>query len=81
LKNFISIQDFLSNHGPSEFRMFCLLHKYSSNVNYSEDRIQDAVNVLKKINEAIAISEQLGSQLGAKCSSKLTRGDVSFRNG
>ncbi|EQC33113.1 cysteinyl-tRNA synthetase [Saprolegnia diclina VS20] len=47
LKNFISIQDFLSAPGSSSdaFRLFCLQYKYNTNVHFSEDRMRDA-NVL-----------------------------------
>ena len=33
------------SHDPDDFRMFCLLHHYRSNVTYSEDRIRDARSV------------------------------------
>ena len=57
LKNFITIKELLGgdDNGGGEtkvtaddFRLFCLLHHYRSNVTYSMDRIHDA-NVIRKI--------------------------------
>ena len=48
LKNFITIKELLSPENdtvtvtPDDFRLFCLLHHYRSNVTYSMDRIHDA---------------------------------------
>uniref|UniRef100_A0A7S0I3B7 cysteine--tRNA ligase n=1 Tax=Hanusia phi TaxID=3032 RepID=A0A7S0I3B7_9CRYP len=43
LKNYTSIQDFLTAHSSRTFRIFCLLHKYSADVSYGEDRMEDAL--------------------------------------
>lgn len=47
LKNFISIQDYLSSplageYAADDFRIFCLQHKYHAPVHFSEDRIYEA---------------------------------------
>ncbi|CAN8068904.1 unnamed protein product, partial [Agarophyton chilense] len=43
LKNFVSVREFLKDGGSSDaFRTFCLLHRYSSPVEYSEERLADA---------------------------------------
>lgn len=46
LKNFISISEYLrcglTTHPADDFRIFCLQHKYSANLTYSEDRIYEA---------------------------------------
>ena len=53
LKNFITIKELLSPENdtvtvtPDDFRLFCLLHHYRSNVTYSMDRIHDARAVRK----------------------------------
>ena len=81
LKNFISINEFLSLDSTSptaakadgqkreqeqehcgtagSFRMFCLLHKYNSNVVYSPARIDDATKVLKRINAFFSRAHRL----------------------
>lgn len=49
LKNFISIRDFLKDGGSADsFRVFCLFHRYSSQVEYSEERLGDALAYLAK---------------------------------
>lgn len=70
LKNFISIQDYLSQgitDNPSDdFRIFCLQHKYSSNITYSEDRILEAAVFRRKIlslNSLILILRKKDSKL------------------
>ena len=68
LKNFISISQFLSLDPGSEqehrgtagsFRMFCLLHKYNSNVVYSPARIDDATKVLKRVRAFFSRAHRL----------------------
>eukprot|EP01048_Picozoa_sp_COSAG05_P017816 COSAG05_NODE_2498_length_2979_cov_29.040286_4_plen_358_part_00 len=61
LKNFISIDEYLNNGGPTaacRFRVFCLMHKYNANVHYSEDRIVDAEAVLRRLREFFARAER-----------------------
>nr|XP_046238247.1 cysteine--tRNA ligase, mitochondrial [Scatophagus argus] len=36
LKNYVTIKDFLKSYSASEFRMFCLLTKYRSGIDYSD---------------------------------------------
>lgn len=48
LKNFTAIGDFLSAFQPDTFRLFCLLNHYRSRVDFSEDRMLEAANILKK---------------------------------
>nr|XP_057941870.1 probable cysteine--tRNA ligase, mitochondrial isoform X1 [Doryrhamphus excisus] len=42
LKNYISIKDFLRSHSANEFRMFCLLTKYRSAIDYSNSSMSEA---------------------------------------
>ncbi|XP_061759664.1 probable cysteine--tRNA ligase, mitochondrial [Nerophis ophidion] len=42
LKNYITIKDFLQSHSANEFRMFCLLTKYRSAIDYSENSMSEA---------------------------------------
>jgi len=42
LKNFTSIQEFLSTASARQFRIFCLLHRYSADVAFNADRMSDA---------------------------------------
>ena len=62
LKNFISIDEYLSTGGPDaacRFRIFCLMHKYNANVHYSEDRIVDAEAVLRRFRELFVRAERM----------------------
>lgn len=50
LKNFITVEEFFKSKGTADiFRMFCLLHHYRTNTNYSSVKIDDARNVLEKL--------------------------------
>lgn len=50
LKNFISIKDFIKDDGCCDsFRIFCLMYKYSSPVEYTEQRMIQAKSLLKQI--------------------------------
>ncbi|KAJ6667405.1 hypothetical protein lerEdw1_016526 [Lerista edwardsae] len=49
LKNYITIKDFLKKSSPDQFRMFCLRSKYRSAVEYSDDTLNDAKNILNTI--------------------------------
>ncbi|XP_061833499.1 probable cysteine--tRNA ligase, mitochondrial isoform X1 [Nerophis lumbriciformis] len=42
LKNYITIKDFLQSHSANEFRMFCLLTKYRSAIDYNENSMSEA---------------------------------------
>ncbi|KAM9836171.1 putative cysteine--tRNA ligase, mitochondrial isoform 2-T2 [Aulostomus maculatus] len=42
LKNYITIKDFLQSYSANEFRMFCLLTKYRSAIDYSSGSMQEA---------------------------------------
>jgi cysteinyl-tRNA synthetase len=42
LKNFISITEYLQNHAAEDLRYFCLMHKYSAILTYSEEQINIA---------------------------------------
>jgi cysteinyl-tRNA synthetase len=60
LKNFITIREYLEQYDvtdqPNEwtcssaqsFRLFCLMHKYSSTVHFGQDRIRDSRNVFSR---------------------------------
>jgi cysteinyl-tRNA synthetase len=54
LKNFITIEDFLSEFDPDHFRMFCLLHPYRANIDFSRDRMVDASNVLRRLLDFVS---------------------------
>uniref|UniRef100_A0A673AMM8 cysteine--tRNA ligase n=1 Tax=Sphaeramia orbicularis TaxID=375764 RepID=A0A673AMM8_9TELE len=42
LKNYITIKDFMQSYSADEFRMFCLLSKYRSAIDYSEGSMSEA---------------------------------------
>ncbi len=49
------MEDFLADGvSPDVFRMFCLLHSYRTNTNYSPAKIEDAANVLEKLCRFVA---------------------------
>ncbi|XP_019723707.1 probable cysteine--tRNA ligase, mitochondrial isoform X3 [Hippocampus comes] len=49
LKNYITIKDFLRSHTANEFRMFCLLTKYRSAIDYSDSSMSEARGSLASI--------------------------------
>uniref|UniRef100_A0A8C3RHM2 cysteine--tRNA ligase n=1 Tax=Cyanoderma ruficeps TaxID=181631 RepID=A0A8C3RHM2_9PASS len=53
LKNYITIKDFLKNCSSDQFRMFCLRGRYSSAVEFSEESMEDAKNLLQAISSFI----------------------------
>ncbi|RXM32734.1 putative cysteine--tRNA ligase, mitochondrial [Acipenser ruthenus] len=50
LKNFITIKDFFQTFSANEFRMFCLLTKYRSAIDYSDASMNEAKSVLSSIS-------------------------------
>ncbi|KAI0567347.1 Cysteine--tRNA ligase [Gracilaria domingensis] len=55
VKNFVTVRDFLKDGGSADgFRTFCLLHRYSSPVEYSEDRLADAEAYSKRVQSFLA---------------------------
>ncbi|XP_012528057.1 probable cysteine--tRNA ligase, mitochondrial isoform X2 [Monomorium pharaonis] len=53
LKNTISIQDFLENYSANHLRMLCLLSHYRNNIEFSDEIMQNAVSVTKKLDNFI----------------------------
>ncbi|XP_031707841.1 probable cysteine--tRNA ligase, mitochondrial isoform X1 [Anarrhichthys ocellatus] len=53
LKNFVTIKDFLQSYSANEFRMFCLLTKYRSGVDYSDGSMLEARTSLRTISTFI----------------------------
>ncbi|XP_039998144.1 cysteine--tRNA ligase, mitochondrial isoform X2 [Xiphias gladius] len=50
LKNYITIKDFLQSYSANEFRMFCLLTKYRSAIDYSDRSMSEARTSLGTIS-------------------------------
>ncbi|XP_018360959.1 PREDICTED: probable cysteine--tRNA ligase, mitochondrial [Trachymyrmex cornetzi] len=53
LKNTISIQDYLENYSANNLRMLCLLSHYRNGIEFSDEVIQTAVSVTKKLDNFI----------------------------
>ncbi|XP_048388405.1 probable cysteine--tRNA ligase, mitochondrial isoform X1 [Stegostoma tigrinum] len=53
LKNYITIKNFLEKFSANQFRMFCLLSKYRSAVEYSDASMAEAGNLLHSISAFI----------------------------
>ncbi|XP_071320025.1 cysteine--tRNA ligase, mitochondrial isoform X2 [Trachinotus anak] len=53
LKNYITIKEFLQTHSANEFRMFCLLTKYRSAIDYSDSSMAEACSSLGTISTFI----------------------------
>ncbi|TWW64259.1 putative cysteine--tRNA ligase, mitochondrial [Takifugu flavidus] len=53
LKNYITIKDFLKSYSANEFRMFCLLTKYRSAIDYSDGSMLEARSSLESISSFI----------------------------
>lgn len=55
VKNFITIREFCNQGGSADaFRIFCLLHRYSSPVEYSHDRLEEAQSYLTRLRRFTA---------------------------
>ncbi|XP_048350230.1 probable cysteine--tRNA ligase, mitochondrial isoform X2 [Sphaerodactylus townsendi] len=54
LKNYITIKDFLQKSSPNQFRMFCLRSGYRSAIEYNEETLNDAKNVLHTISSFVS---------------------------
>ncbi|XP_034533780.1 probable cysteine--tRNA ligase, mitochondrial [Notolabrus celidotus] len=53
LKNYVTIKDFLQSYSANEFRMFCLLAKYRSAIDYSDSSMSEARSSLGTISTFI----------------------------
>jgi cysteinyl-tRNA synthetase len=66
LKNFISIREYLdsriSRYPADDFRIFCMLSRYSVNVTYSEKRILEAAAYRDKVQQLLYLIEGLRAQ-------------------
>lgn len=59
LKNYITIKDFLQAYSANEFRMFCLLAKYRSAVDYSDSSMSEARSSLATISSFFSDAQAL----------------------
>ncbi|XP_056314842.1 probable cysteine--tRNA ligase, mitochondrial isoform X3 [Danio aesculapii] len=50
LKNYVTIKDFLASYTANEFRLFCLLTKYRSAIDYSDASMNEAQSTLSTIS-------------------------------
>ncbi|KAM6945411.1 cysteine--tRNA ligase, mitochondrial [Aplochiton taeniatus] len=50
LKNYITIKDFMQTYSANEFRMFCLLTRYRSAIDYSEANMVEARSSLASLS-------------------------------
>ncbi|XP_015251032.1 PREDICTED: probable cysteine--tRNA ligase, mitochondrial [Cyprinodon variegatus] len=57
LKNYISIKDFLQSYSAEEFRMFCLMTKYRSAIDYSDGSMLEARTSLETIRTFISAAQ------------------------
>ncbi|XP_022530524.1 probable cysteine--tRNA ligase, mitochondrial [Astyanax mexicanus] len=53
LKNYITIKDFLQSYTANEFRLFCLLTRYRSGIDYSNASMNEARSTLSTISTFI----------------------------
>ncbi|KAI5090075.1 putative cysteine--tRNA ligase, mitochondrial [Silurus meridionalis] len=53
LKNYITIKEFLQSYTANEFRLFCLLTKYRSAIDYSDASLIEARSTLSSISDFI----------------------------
>ncbi|KAM4682579.1 putative cysteine--tRNA ligase, mitochondrial isoform 3-T3 [Amazona ochrocephala] len=53
LKNYITVKDFLKKFSSDQFRMYCLRSRYSSAVEFSDESMDDAKNLLQAISSFI----------------------------
>ncbi|PXF39699.1 putative cysteine--tRNA ligase, mitochondrial [Gracilariopsis chorda] len=70
VKNFITVREFLQNGGSADaFRIFCLLHRYWTPVDYSDERLADAESYLSRVRsfldrKVLTNSIQSGNETG-----------------
>jgi cysteinyl-tRNA synthetase len=57
LKNFVTIKDVIQKYNANVLRMFCLMHKYSDPVDFSEEHLDQVSGVFKTIIEFLARTE------------------------
>lgn len=74
LKNFVSIRDFIKSGGNADvFRVFCLAHRYSAAVEYSQDRAKEAEAFLRKVRRFVQRDQVLlqafqdGAHMTGRC--------------
>lgn len=66
LRNFVTIKDFLADHTADQFRMWCLQHKYHSNVDFHPERMEQAKAALEKVEGLLhRIQELISGQSGS----------------
>jgi cysteinyl-tRNA synthetase len=57
LKNFITIKDILQRYTSDDLRMFCLMHKYSDNIDFNDEHLAQVALTVKKIKDFLSRTE------------------------
>jgi cysteinyl-tRNA synthetase len=57
LKNFITINNIIEKYDSNTLRMFCLMHKYSDNVDYNEEHMNQVLLAVKQIENFLSRTE------------------------
>lgn len=77
LKNFITIKDISKKYNNNVLRMFCLMHKYSDPVDFSEEHIDQISGTVKMITDFLARTEYFVKDETHKlCYKKQTQEDI-----
>ncbi len=76
-----TIEEFLKKYKPRQFRFFCLLNSWSSNINYDRNQMEQAINYESTIKEFLENIQQLLNSNGESnnmidCCAKLVEDDV-----
>uniref|UniRef100_A0A8D8WQI0 cysteine--tRNA ligase n=1 Tax=Cacopsylla melanoneura TaxID=428564 RepID=A0A8D8WQI0_9HEMI len=53
LGNFVTVKDFLKTHSPSQLRMMCLLSSYGADMDYNEETLSNARQVLERFRNFV----------------------------
>ncbi|PRP77302.1 cysteinyl-tRNA synthetase [Planoprotostelium fungivorum] len=53
LKNFITIEELLNEYTAEQFRIYCLMHHYGANIEFSRERMNEAVLFAKRLQDFI----------------------------
>ncbi|KAJ3616906.1 hypothetical protein Zmor_008954, partial [Zophobas morio] len=61
---FVSVQEFLKSYFPDHLRMLCLLFKYNSVINYSDDALKEAIVLVERLQAFLCRAQNVSHRLG-----------------
>jgi cysteinyl-tRNA synthetase len=79
LKNFVTIKEYLNHYTSRQFRILCLMSKYSSSIDYSSGLMSNSVQIEKRLLDFYSVVQATLGVLDGKSNTVKKWGELEFQ--